>query len=220
MSKSRLRLGGRLACGAGGNGFLGTAFEGWADRALDGAIADTDKFEDGAGSGIAKAGLCEAEDAGVTARPIDEARRNFAEQNADGVLIAEELKTAATSGDGRGDGLVPRGPAFTLSPRFPGIGTAFGGRAELGGGLFSSQALAGDGDALLDERSNFLGLRNGGDDTALYGRLVGVEFGIAFGKEERAGEAPQQGALMFRASAEFSAAFSMSHDGTVGSIGR
>ena len=64
----------------------------------------------------------------------------------------------------------------------------------------------------LDQRTDFLGLLDRGDDAALDLGLVVFVLGIAFGEEQRAGQAPQQGALMAGNAAELAAFSSVSHD--------
>ena len=66
-------------------------------------------------------------------------------------------------------------------------------------------------DALLDQRADFLGLRDRGDDAALdLGRVV-VELGVALGEEQGAGQVAQQGPLVAGIAAERAAFSSMSH---------
>ena len=86
---------------------LAGAFEAGLHGTLANAIANADEFEDRAGASIAQAGLGEAQDARVAARPIGEPRGDLGEQHADGLLVAQQLQAAAAGGDRRGDGLVP-----------------------------------------------------------------------------------------------------------------
>ena len=151
------------ATGLLGAGFLvgrsRFAFEGRADAALDDAVADADELEDRAGAGIAQARLGQPQDAGVAARPIDEPRGDFGEQHAHGLLVAEQLQAAAAGGDGRRDR-----PAFHFAQRsllrhvFQASLPRSAVGAELAGRVFGRQAAAGERDALLDQRPDFLGL--------------------------------------------------------------
>ena len=85
-----------------------------------------------------------------------------------------------------------------LAPRLPGVAAALGAGGELVGRFLGRQAAAGDRDALLHQRPNFLGLGDRGDDAALDLGLVVVVLGVALGEEQRAGQAAQQGPLMAR----------------------
>jgi hypothetical protein len=62
--------------------------------------------------------------------------------------------------------------------------------------ILGHQSLAGDGDALLDERANFFGFGDGRDDAAFHLWLVFVVLGVALGKEKRGGQGSLECALM------------------------
>ncbi len=68
-----------------------------------------------------------------------------------------------------------------------------------------------DGHASLDQRPDFLRFVQGRNDSALDLWRVFLIFGVALGKDQRAGQVAQQSTLVFWVAAECAAFFSVSH---------
>ena len=142
-----------------GSGSLAASNAGFCGLLRD-AVADADELEDGPGAGIAQARLGQAQDPGVAAGTIGEPRGDFGEQHAHGLLVAEQLQA-------RGGGRRPTGAMawFHLLPLRRSCARSSRRRVPRSAVVPNSSAaslgrrgLAGDRDALLDQRPHFLGL--------------------------------------------------------------
>src|SRR5262245_5382672 len=136
------------------------------------AVANADELQDGSSASIPQPRLRQTDDAGVAALAIAKAGSQFREQDLDGPGVAKQLPGPAAGSHGRSNRRRPFVPLLAFAPLLPGVAVARGGGPVLLCGFNVLKRLAGQRDALLHERPDFLGLRQRGDDAAFDLRSV------------------------------------------------